>query len=365
MGTCKYCGKSAGLFSSTHDECEQKHAKGLTECKDLFVQSLRGGINTDSIKSVIRRLNIECFLSVDEIATCVSTAVDTYSSGLKRPYPASVLTVVNDLIRVSGATYSSVNSSGCLDRLSQKLLKGFMVEYFTGQLPLSKAMARAKKILSAFPLSRENEQEAYLYVLNKAATNFMKDGVLTDSEEKLICDYTNALNLPLNNLPAAYQSSDIQKISQAVILKDLQNGIYPKINVALPILLGKNEHLLWAYGGVSCYMEKIQRETVGRSGGFSFRIMKGVTYRTGQFRGHPIEHSYMDKVGVGSLFVTTKNLIFYSESKSAKAPYSKMIGVIPYSDGLEVQKDGNAKRLVFQGFDSWFIMNVLSLINTL
>ena len=42
----------------------------------------------------------------------------------------------------------------------------------------------------------------------------------------------------------------------------------------------------------------------------------------------------------------------------------------PYSDGLEVwyavgladNRDGNAKRLILQGFDSWFIMNAMSLI---
>ena len=46
-----------------------------------------------------------------------------------------------------------------------------------------------------------------------------------------------------------------------------------------------------------------------------------------------------------------------------KIPYSKMIGVTPYSDGIEVHRDGaNVKRLTFQGFDSWFLMNVISQI---
>jgi len=39
-----------------------------------------------------------------------------------------------------------------------------------------------------------------------------------------------------------------------------------------------------------------------------------------------------------------------------------MIGVTPYSDGIEIHRDGaNAKRLTFQGFDSWFLMNIISL----
>ena len=34
------------------------------------------------------------------------------------------------------------------------------------------------------------------------------------------------------------------------------------------------------------------------------------------------------------------------------------------ADGIELHQEGvKAKRLVFQGFDSWFMMNVLSLVN--
>ena len=71
----------------------------------------------------------------------------------------------------------------------------------------------------------------------------------------------------------------------------------------------------------------------------------------------------MDCKGIGTLYITNKNLIFQSTTSAQKVPYSKMIGVTPYSDGVEVHRDGaNMKRLTFQGFDSWFLMNVISLI---
>ena len=50
--------------------------------------------------------------------------------------------------------------------------------------------------------------------------------------------------------------------------------------------------------------------------------------------------------------------------KSIKVPYSKIIGINPYSDGMEVQRDGNnVKRLVFQGFDCSFVLNVINVIS--
>jgi hypothetical protein len=167
----------------------------------------------------------------------------------------------------------------------------------------------------------------------------------------------------MNNLPAKYQNSEIGKLEQMSILKDIQRGIMPGTNIAAPIILGKNETILWTYNGVSLYQEKITKEWVGRSGGFSFRIIKGVYYRTGGMKGHPVEHSSMELNGVGSLYITNKNLIFYSLQKSVKVPYNKIVGISPYSDGIEVHKDGaNQKRMTMQGFDPWFLMNVLSLI---
>lgn len=53
------------------------------------------------------------------------------------------------------------------------------------------------------------------------------------------------------------------------------------------------------------------------------------------------------------------------QTRSIKVPYSKIIGINPYSDGMEVQRDGNnVKRLVFQGFDCSFVLNVLTIINS-
>ena len=36
MGKCKYCGQDAGLLSHKHDECEQKHEKGVKETQELM-----------------------------------------------------------------------------------------------------------------------------------------------------------------------------------------------------------------------------------------------------------------------------------------------------------------------------------------
>jgi len=66
----------------------------------------------------------------------------------------------------------------------------------------------------------------------------------------------------------------------------------------------------------------------------------------------------MQSQGKGQLIVTSKNLIFYSPQKTLKVPYTKLVGITPYSDGIEIHKD-NSKRIAVQGLDPWFIMNYI------
>lgn len=97
-----------------------------------------------------------------------------------------------------------------------------MVEYFTDKLTLPVAHQRCEKMLSKFPMVQSNIEDAYLYVLNKAAINFMKNGSLSNAEQQKIDDYINYLHLPVNNLPIQYQNSEISKLGQMSILSKLQ-----------------------------------------------------------------------------------------------------------------------------------------------
>ena len=93
----------------------------------------------------------------------------------------------------------------------------------------------------------------------------------------------------------------------------------------------------------------------------SFRIMKGVYYRTGGFKGYPVETTIIQKMGTGSVCFTDKNIYFASPEKSIKIPYYKILSVDSYSNGIGIQKDGaNDKPIFLEGVDSWFAYNVIA-----
>lgn len=363
MGTCKYCGQDAGWFSHSHKECKEKHAQGINDFAAVVSSYFTTRASVANVQSAKNRLRVDAYLSDEDICEIADSEIRRYTASIHRPFSPASMKLMDDFLNVIGVSYSKINSKGAVDEFTKKLMRGFMVEYFTGKLTLPVAHQRCEKVLGKFPMVQSNIEDAYLYVLNKAATNFMVNDMISDSDQQKIDDYVNYLQLPVNNLPVKYQNSEISKLGQVSILKNLQRGIFPSNSMPAPIMLGRGETIIWTYNGVTMYQEKTVKEYGGRRSGWSFRVMKGVTYHMGGTKIKPIEHTFMDNKGNGTLYITNKHLIFQGATAAQKIPYSKMIGVTPYSDGIEVHRDGaNAKRLTFQGFDSWFLMNVISYV---
>lgn len=365
MGTCKYCGQSAGWFHSKHDACEAKHAQGVSDFRATLKSYFAGRVTSAEITRARQRNQANAFLSKDDVCEASAQEIRAYAASIHRPFSPQSMKVMDDFLNVIGPTYSEINKSGAVDEFTKKLMRGFMADYFTDQLTLQVAHQRCEKVLSHYPMTLANIEDAYLYVLNKAATNLIQpDGTISSDDQLKIDEYVNYLSLPVNNLPAKYANSEISKLSQISILSSLQRGVVPSAkNIGAPIVLSRGESIIWSYDGVSMYQEKTVKEYGGRRSGWSFRVMKGVTYHTGGTKIQPIEHTYMDFKGHGKLYITSKHLVFQGDTAAVKIAYDKLIGLTPYSDGIEVHRDGaNAKRLTFQGFDSWFVMNVVSII---
>lgn len=366
MGTCKYCGQSAGWFSSSHKECEAKHQQGLSDFHAVLKSYFNGRVSSAEIIRQKNKLRFDAFLSDDDVCNVSDVEIRVYTDSIHRPFSPQSMHVMDEFLNVIGVPYANINSNGAVDEFTKKLMRGFMSDYFTDQLTLATAHQRCEKVLSRFPMTQANIEDAYLYVLNKAAINFIKNGTISFSDQQKVDDYIGYLSLPINNLPVKYSNSEICKLGQISILNSLNRGIVPSSQFAAPIILGKGESIIWVYNGVTMYQEKTERQYSGRRNGWSFRVMKGVTYHTGGTNMKPIVHTYMENKGIGTLYITNKHLIYQGATAAQKIPFNKLIGVTPYSDGIEVHRDGaNAKRLTFQGFDSWFFMNVLSIITNL
>jgi len=158
------------------------------------------------------------------------------------------------------------------------------------------------------------------------------------------------------------QLSNFEKLLQAGTIRDVINGVLnPRIKIYNhPFNLQKNEQFIWIFENVKYYEVKTRTRYEGGSQGVSVRVMKGMYYRTGSFKGNPVQYSETTHIATGILGVTQKHIYFHSSKKSFRIPYSKIISFQNFSDGIGIQRDAQtAKPQMFITGDGWFINNLI------
>lgn len=217
-------------------------------------------------------------------------------------------------------------------------------------------------IVNTLDLTKEDFKPFAIAHFDKIIDIALEDGFISSEEVFNIRVFLSVFDLEQVDVD---KNGRYKKFVQSLILQELEDGQIPSYfkTALVPVVLGKTEYLIWGDQNVVLHQCKVKREYVGGSSGVSMKVCKGVYYRVGACKGTPIEHSYYENIGKGVLLYTNKNLIFYSPIKSVKIPYKKIISVTPYSDGFEVHKDGvNGKPTMFENVDSWFLMNLLAII---
>lgn len=246
-------------------------------------------------------------------------------------------------------------------------LKSLLMNAFVNGIDFYTIDIQIKTILSDSFINSEKLKQIYLNAFDEAILNYLNDGVISDIEKKSVARFQQYTGLPQQVLNS---NKSLEKVVQSDILQAVLNGIIPTPSItiqgSLPFMIGKDEKTLWVFREVELVEQKIKREFVGRSQGMSFRVMKGVYYRVGGFKGSPIETIQMISIGRGILVLTDKTIYYNCPQKSLKIPFKKLISIEPYSDGVGFQKDGaSSKPFFLKGIDSWFTYNLITNIQTI
>ncbi len=204
-------------------------------------------------------------------------------------------------------------------------------------------------------------REAMLAGWEQAVSYFLEDGNLDPHEEAQLVKFARDFNFTREELN---KNGFHSMLIKGAVLRELMEGKCPnrfQPTGRLPFNFQKNESLIWAFDNVRYYEEKTRREYVGGSHGVSVRLAKGLYYRVGGFKGHPVEITEKVYVDTGILAVTTKHLYFHGSSKIFRIRWNKIVSFMPYSDGIGVQKDAaRAKPQFFITGDGWFTYNLVT-----
>lgn len=207
-------------------------------------------------------------------------------------------------------------------------------------------------------LSDTETRNLLVYEWERAVDAFLDDGLLVAEEERRLAEFARGNQLEMNKLP------EYDRLIKSAALTDLVNGHLParfSIPENLPINQQRGETIVWACANTAYLEDKTRRQYVGGSQGVSVRIMSGVYYRVGAFKGHAVERTERVHIDDGWLVVTDKNIYFAGPRKSLRIPYSKIVSFEPFSDGIGLHRDAaTAKPQVFVTGDGWFTYNLVS-----
>lgn len=228
---------------------------------------------------------------------------------------------------------------------------------------LEQRIAELKQSSFVFP---EQIKQLFVRAWESAVEGFLEDGILDPAEESRLAEFKDHFGLSQSDLDG---NGALTKIAKAAVLRDVLDGKIPQrmaVYGTFPINFHKGEKVIWAFSESKYLEDKTRRHYVGGSQGVSIRIMKGVYYRVGAFKGHPVESTERVHVDTGWVVVTDKNIYFAGPRKSLRLPYGKIVSFEPFSDGVGVMRDATtAKPQIFVTGDGWFTYNLVTNLSQL
>jgi hypothetical protein len=172
----------------------------------------------------------------------------------------------------------------------------------------------------------------------------VKDDILDESEEQLISEVGEALDVPEGWLAARPRM-----LAQVYIAK-LNGGRFSVLKE--PHVICKAGEQVYLESNVALMGEVARREWQGSSSGFSVPVGHGVRYRTGQMRGHlATVGSDMVEKDLGTLAVTSQRVAYLGGRKSMDIPLAKIIGLQVFTDGLRINASNRQNALLFKADD--------------
>lgn len=229
------------------------------------------------------------------------------------------------------------------------------------EVPLQDLVSNVDAVVRERGLKDDRRKEVLVAACSAMIDGALEDDLLSEEEELRILGFMAACGVNREDLPDQSVWSMLVKMA---VLRDVMSGINPSrlsVDGAPSVNFQKGESLIWAFPGADYLEDRSRVQYQGGSQGISLRIMKGVYYRVGAFKGERTVSTERKFVDSGWVFITDRNLYFAGDNKSLRVPYAKIVSFQPFSDGIGFIRDAaTAKPQIFRTGDGWFAYNLVT-----
>jgi zinc-ribbon domain len=160
----------------------------------------------------------------------------------------------------------------------------------------------------------------------------LADDILTVVEEQRLLGWAEAQGITVDDWKRKFSD-----LFDRMLIASVNNGRLPDVTAKRgrsPVRLKEGEVAHYVESA-SLLKEVAQRELRGGGSGVSFRVAKGVTFRTGAFRARSvvIGKSWVE-ADKGTLTITSLQTMFSGQRKTLELPHAKLLNLNVYSDGI-------------------------------
>ena len=202
---------------------------------------------------------------------------------------------------------------------------------------------------------------------------FQQEKMLRELNEKKVAERAKESAERAEAERAAWAKEHRQVVQrQRKVLAILRQGKMPDESIRssdapVPFKLQRNERLIFVQEKVGYAEIRVRRQVVGRSSGVSVRVMRGVSVRSGESVGTPVETDIFTPRGAGIFAISTKH-IFFNGHRSFRIPLGKVVSAQRTTDDwatVEIVRDRASSLPEYFGIHNWDADFVVALIHLL
>jgi hypothetical protein len=168
----------------------------------------------------------------------------------------------------------------------------------------------------------------------------LADDRLTTEEESQFVEAAEVLGVgDLSTNPTLFARLIVASINDGR-LGDIENPVR---------IIPKRGEVIHLQSHAALLKEMAIRQWQGGYGGVSFRVAKGVSFRTGQVKGKSVVvGTEMKMEDTGVLSLTSSRVVFLGDRKTIDIPYTKLVGLDVFSDGITLQSSSRQNAVHVQ-----------------
>jgi hypothetical protein len=218
---------------------------------------------------------------------------------------------------------------------------GLVRQAALGIVPVPTVSADVVKWRTAAAMAPADLANLNARIWREALETVLADDLVTQTEEDRLESVASLVGIDASTWRAAGPD-----LGGRFLIARINDGRLPQLDVA-NVLLKKGEI---AHMEIQARLMKevVDRETRGAYSGVSFRVAKGVRFNTGSYRGHSVVvGSQMVEADQGPLTLTSMRAVFCGLRKTLELPYSKLLSVNVFTDGVQFQMSNRQSAPLF------------------